>query len=103
MKYTIQDLKKLRHKLSKVEKELEKVLTALLAPTLQEEGCINYDLHKCPDNPAAFMFYENWRSEETHARHCETSHIKAWQARMDELLAKPYDVSFWEMIRAGDK
>lgn len=45
------------------------------------------------------MFYENWGSKAAHAEHCETPHIKTWQARMHELLAKPYDVTFWEIIK----
>jgi len=81
------------------ENELEKVLTALIAPTLQEDGCINYDLHKCPNNPAAFMFYENWASKDAHGQHRETPHFKTWQAKMDELLDKPCDATFWEMIK----
>ena len=85
-----------------MEQELKKVLTALIAPTLKESGCVSYDLHQCPGNPAAFMFYENWTSKDTHAEHCETAHFKAFEIRMDELLAKPCDVSFWERVR-GDK
>jgi len=81
------------------EHELEEVLTGLIAPTLKEEGCINYDLHKLIDIPAGFMFYENWTSKEAHAKHCQAPHLKAWQARTDELLAKPYDVTFWEITR----
>lgn len=35
-------------------------------------------------------------SQAAHAQHVKTPHIKAWQTIMDPLLAKPYDVTFWE-------
>ena len=39
-------------------------LMKLIPITLAEEGCIQYDLHQDNDNPAHFMFYENWESRE---------------------------------------
>lgn len=81
------------------EQVLKEVLHSLIALTLQEEGCLNYDLHECPENPAKFMFYENWVTQQSHAKHCETPHIKAWRARQSELLAKPYEVTFWGMVK----
>jgi quinol monooxygenase YgiN len=46
------------------EAEIKKLLLGLLAPTRKEAGCINYDLHVAQDNPAKFLFYENWTSKE---------------------------------------
>ena len=81
------------------EQALEATLTGLIGPTLKEQGCINYDLHKSTDNPSAFMFYENWASKEAHAEHLTTPHLKHWIEKMPELLAKPNDVTFWEITQ----
>ena len=40
---------------------LRKELRRLIAPTRAEAGCINYDLHESQDDPALFVFYENWK------------------------------------------
>lgn len=58
-------------------------LIKLIAPTLAEEGCINYDLHQDNENPAHFVFYENWESRELWQVHIEAPHIKAYQAATD--------------------
>jgi len=50
-----------------IKAELEKLIDI----TRAEEGCINYDLHQDNENPAHFLFYENWKS-------CEL-----WQAHME--------------------
>jgi quinol monooxygenase YgiN len=69
------------------EEELGRVLEAVVAPTRAEAGCINYDLHRSQENPAVWMFYENWRSDADLETHFETPHLKAFLARKDELLA----------------
>jgi quinol monooxygenase YgiN len=77
------------------EQELRQVLEGLLAPTRAEDGCINYDLHCNDDDPSEFMFYENWTSRSHLDRHLESPHLSAFKARMDALLDRPLDLTFW--------
>ena len=79
------------------EMELNRVLTSMLAPTRREAGCINYDLHVAPDDPAKFLFYENWTSKEHHAAHDKTPHVQNLRARINELSFPPVKV-FWEKV-----
>ena len=58
------------------EQALKDMLISLIAPTRQEPGCLNYDLHQSQTNPAQFMFYENWIDAKAHAAHCQTEHIQ---------------------------
>jgi quinol monooxygenase YgiN len=48
-----------------VKAELEKLIDI----TRAEEGCINYYLHQDNENPAHFLFYENWESRELWQTH----------------------------------
>lgn len=59
-------------KIDLVKAELEK----LIPITRAEEGCINYDLHQDNENPAHFLFYENWESRELWRQHMESQHLK---------------------------
>lgn len=63
-----------KHELVKSE------LRKLIEITLKEEGCINYDLHQDNDNPAHFMFYENWASRELWQAHMEQPHLADYLA-----------------------
>lgn len=80
------------------ETELETVLTDLVEPSRREDTCVNYDLHRSVDTPGLFMFYENWLSKEAHAQHSETPHYKAAFRKLETLLLKPAEVSFWGII-----
>lgn len=51
----------------------------LLAPTRQEAGCINYDLHQDQDDPNHFVFYENWESLAHLIDHSKSAHIQAFR------------------------
>lgn len=50
-------------------------LIKLIDKTRAEQGCINYDLHQDNDNPAHFIFYENWASSKALDNHLASAHI----------------------------
>lgn len=55
-------------------------LIKLIEVTRAEAGCINYDLHQDNENPAHFVFYENWQSREHLQTHLANSHIADYVA-----------------------
>jgi quinol monooxygenase YgiN len=50
-------------------------LQGLIPFTRAEEGCLQYDLHQDNDNPAYFMFFENWESRELWQKHMTAQHL----------------------------
>ena len=58
------------------EDTVRETLMAIIPPTLEEEGCIDYRLHVVNDDPGLFYFVENWRSTEDLDRHLESPHIR---------------------------
>ena len=80
------------------EAELRAALTSLVAPTRQEAGCLNYDLHAATNNPAKFLFHENWTSKAHLDAHLQSPHIKALLPRIDELCVAFPEISTWERI-----
>lgn len=75
-----------------VKTELEK----LVPITREEAGCIQYDLHQDNENPAYFMFYENWESRELWQAHMRAPHLAAYVEATEGAVDK-----FWihEMTR----
>lgn len=58
-------------------------LIKLIPITRAEDGCINYDLHQDNENPAHFVFYENWESRELWQTHMGAPHLEAYLAAVD--------------------
>src|SRR5450755_2733186 len=80
------------------EAELKNALIGLVAPTRKEDGCINYDLHASPGDPAKFLFHENWTSQAHLDAHLQSAHIQALLPRVDELCAAFPEIKIWEQI-----
>jgi quinol monooxygenase YgiN len=70
------------------ESELRQALLSCIAPTRQEEGCVQYDLHESTEKPGHFVFYENWTSREALDRHLATPHLKQLGAALPSLLER---------------
>jgi quinol monooxygenase YgiN len=63
-------------------------LLKLIETTRAEEGCINYDLHQDNDDPAHFMFYENWESRDLWQTHMGAPHLAAYMAATEGAVAE---------------
>ncbi len=61
-------------------------LLKLIEPTMKEQGCIEYRLHQDNDDPAVFVFYENWESSACLEKHMTTDHYKAYVSALDGLI-----------------
>ena len=59
-----------------VKAELEKLIPISRA----EPGCIHYDLHQDNEDPAHFLFSENWESRELWQAHMAQPHLAHYLA-----------------------
>ncbi|WP_299082179.1 putative quinol monooxygenase [uncultured Ruegeria sp.] len=63
-------------------------LIKLIDVTRSEKGCVNYDLHQDNDNPAHFLFYENWESRELWQTHMSAQHLTAYLEATEGAVAE---------------
>ncbi|WP_299986091.1 putative quinol monooxygenase [uncultured Ruegeria sp.] len=63
-------------------------LIKLIDITRSENGCINYDLHQDNENPAHFVFFENWESRELWQTHMGAPHLAAYMTTTDGAVAE---------------
>lgn len=80
------------------EAELRATLLELIGPTRREDGCVQYDLHVHTIDPGHFLFYENWTSQETLARHAVSAHLKVLGEKLKDLAAGPVRVETYTRI-----
>jgi len=80
------------------ESQVRKALLSLVAPSREDPGCVNYDLHQALDDPALFFFHENWTSEAHLERHLQKPELKAVLAKLEDLLVGPPQITLWKKI-----
>jgi len=73
-------------------------LIKMLAPTRQEEGCIEYRLHQDNENPAVFVFYENWKNLTCLEQHMNSPHFQAYVAAVGDLIADKLVYKMTEIV-----
>lgn len=78
--------------------ELHAILAAQVEPTRAEPDCINYDYHVDAEDPCTFVFYENWSSRAALDEHLKMPHLKPLMDRLDDLLARPVEIRFLDML-----
>lgn len=57
--------------------------------SLQEPGNLRFDVLQSADDPASFLLYEAYESEEAAAAHKETSHYARWRDTVAAWMAEP--------------
>ena len=81
-------------KVELVKAELQK----LIDTTRAEAGCVQYDLHQDNDNPAHFLFFENWESRDLWQSHMQAQHLKDYLIAVEGLIE---EFTLNEMTRIG--
>jgi quinol monooxygenase YgiN len=62
-------------------------LLKMIAPTRQEAGCLEYRLHQDRQDPAVFVFYENWEHPSCLEQHLNSAHYRSYVAAVADLIA----------------
>lgn len=65
------------------------VLSALVAPTRAEPGCIEYAFFRDTERPTHFLSVERWRNAEAAAAHMTTPHVREAIGRAADYFAEP--------------
>lgn len=80
------------------EAEVRKELLSLVDLSRTDAGCLNYDLHQATDDPALFLFHENWASQADLDRHLQKPDLKAVLERVGKLVAEPPQITLWQKL-----
>lgn len=97
MNQTLTIIARIEAKTDKVDL-VKNALLKLIAPTLQENGCLQYDLHQDNENKNIFIFYENWASRALWETHMNNAHLKAY---MEETNGAVESFTLNEMTKLG--
>ncbi len=72
------------------EAKMKELLSAMVAPSKLEDGCIFYEIFQYEDNPRKFMAYESWRDEVALDGHKSTAHYAIYKSSYEPYCEKKY-------------
>ncbi|EIV5417994.1 TPA: putative quinol monooxygenase [Klebsiella aerogenes] len=73
---------------------LRDALQALLLPTREEPGNLDYALFQLRDAPDTFYMRESWRDQQALDEHIAQPYFQAFIGQMESLLAKPLRLDY---------
>jgi quinol monooxygenase YgiN len=74
------------------EAELLAELTAMVEPSMEEPGCLEYKPLTDPARPGAVVMVECWRDQDALDEHFASAHFARVAPRLAELLAEPIEI-----------
>ncbi|MBE9145761.1 putative quinol monooxygenase [Planktothrix mougeotii] len=77
---------------------LKAVLLALVEPTRQESGCLQYDLLQNQEDLTDFTFVEQWESLQHLQKHLASVHLQKSLTQIEGLVASPPDIRCYDKI-----
>lgn len=80
------------------ESKVREELLSLIDPSRADRGCLNYDLHQSAEDPAVFMFHENWTSKAELDAHLAKPDLQSTLGRVVPLLAEAPQILLWHAI-----
>lgn len=83
----------LKAKAGKTE-ALRDALQALLLPTREEPGNLDYALFQLRDAPDTFYMRESWRDQQALDEHIAQPYFQAFIGQMEPLLAEPLRLDY---------
>ncbi|KAB1438963.1 putative quinol monooxygenase [Pseudodesulfovibrio senegalensis] len=78
---------------------LAKVLLRLQDNSRKDSGCLQYDMHRLPDDPDQFMLYERWESQELLDAHLGAEHLAGVQKEMADVLVDKPLITIWNPLK----
>jgi quinol monooxygenase YgiN len=82
---------RLKVKSDKIE-EAKAAALAIVEPSRNEPGCINYDVHQTLDDPAVFLWHETWSNQKAIDEHFEMPYFKDFVVKMEEIAEHPAQI-----------
>jgi quinol monooxygenase YgiN/catechol 2,3-dioxygenase-like lactoylglutathione lyase family enzyme len=71
------------------EDEVQSLMRSVADATRQEDGCLEYRVHRAKDNPSTIVVYESWTSPAAMAAHHKTAHMDCFKKSASSLVDWP--------------
>ncbi len=72
------------------------------AASLQEPGCVRFDVIQETADPAHFELVEIYRDQASHAAHRESPHYNVWAERAADMFAEPRSRTIYRNVYPDD-
>ncbi len=70
----------------------------LVAATVKEDGCINYNFCHSTDSPESYAIIETWESKEALDLHMQSEHFTGLVPQISSHIEGEFDIAVFEVL-----
>jgi quinol monooxygenase YgiN len=78
--------------------DMKAILVAIIEPSRNEAGCLQYDVFAEIEAPHKFTCIERWKDQASLDTHLQSPHMQEAVKKLDELLATPPDLRILKAV-----
>ncbi|MCU1289420.1 MAG: Antibiotic biosynthesis monooxygenase [Acidobacteria bacterium] len=78
--------------------EAKRAALAIVEPSRDEAGCLNYDFHQTIDDPSVFVWHETWANQSAIEEHGNSEHFKQFGKAIENIVEEPLQLTFAKMV-----
>lgn len=78
--------------------DLKRLLTAMVKPSQQEEGCLLYEIYQKKEQENTFVVIETWADEAALDGHKQSAHYAHYKANFEPFCAEKYSDELISLI-----
>jgi quinol monooxygenase YgiN len=79
--------------------EFIKLAQGMIEPSQAEKGCISYNFFSDTLDPTAFMYFEEWESQEALKLHSQTEHFVRYSQSISDLLERSPEIRVYTVSK----
>lgn len=82
-----------------MEDYVKRTLKQIMQHSRRDKGCIVYNIHQSNENPAEFMVYMQWKSQEAFEQHNQTAEMKDFRLKLaNDMFTEQSPKTYWHML-----
>lgn len=78
--------------------EFTNVFNEMIDPTLNEDGCLQFEILKVDEDESQLFVLEKWATDEGFSNHINTEHFERVVPRLEKLMARDADVNICRLV-----
>lgn len=84
---------------SGMEEYVKRYLKQLMEHSRKDDGCILYNIHQSIENPAEFMVYMQWVSQEAFEQHNQKLEMQEFKHKLaEEMFEEQSPKTYWHLL-----
>lgn len=78
--------------------EMLSIVKELIAVTIKQQGCINYEMYQDEKDKSILTMIEEWNTREDLTNHLNSNEFKSFAPQLERFMDKPVEINIYKKV-----